>query len=163
MLKINSQLVGFAFGISWRINTSHVEVNTIDDYLPHELAPQRVTVEGTLSYLHIPGQSATTQFHQADVLGFLFHKYITIEVRDSQTDQVLFMTSKAVVTSRSEELKVDQLANVTLNWKAIGWIDERAPQLPDGYDKARNKNEGVLKTGEPVQQRATNLDPSNIA
>jgi len=41
-LKVNGKLVGFAFGISWTINTTVTEINTIDDYLPHELAPQRV-------------------------------------------------------------------------------------------------------------------------
>ena len=53
-LKINSKVCGFAFAVSWRINTMVTEINTIDDYLPYELAPQRVTVEGTLSALHIP-------------------------------------------------------------------------------------------------------------
>src|SRR5689334_2757227 len=92
VLKINGKLVGFAFGITWRINTTYTEINTIDDVLPAELVPQRITVEGSLSALHIPGQNATTEMWQPDVLSFLFHQYIRIEVRDSQTDQLLFLT-----------------------------------------------------------------------
>lgn len=134
-LKINGKLVGFAFGISWRINTNFIEINTIDDTLPAELVPQRITVDGTISALHIPDQSATSEMWQADVLSFLFHRYIQIEVRDSQTDQLLFFASKAVITSRQEDIRVDQLANVQLSFKAIGWKDEKQPETPEKIDE----------------------------
>lgn len=130
ILKVNDKIAGFAFGISWRINTMSTEINTIDDYLPYELAPQRITVEGTINALHIPGYSAGTELWQPDVLAFLMHRYITIEVRDVVTDDLLFMTTKAMITTRTEDIKVDQLSNVTLNFKAIGFRDERDPTLP---------------------------------
>lgn len=131
VLKINGKISGFAFGISWRINTPVTEINTIDDYFPHELGPQRVTVEGTLSALHIPGQSAGTEQWQPDAINFLFQQYITIEVRDTN-DQLLFYTNKAMITSRSEDIRVDSLANVQLSWRAIGFQDERKPELAQG-------------------------------
>lgn len=133
-LKINGKLCGFAFGVSWRINTTYTEVNTIDDVLPAELVPQRITVEGSLSALHIPGQSVTMEMWQADVLSFLFHQYIQIEVRDSQTDQLLFFTDKAVITSRLEDIKVDQLASVQISFRAIGWRDEKPPETPENFN-----------------------------
>lgn len=137
ILKINDQIVGFAFGVSWRISTNFVEINTIDDYLPYELAPQRVSVEGTISALHIPGQSATTQLWQGDVLSFMFNRYFTLEVRDSQTDALLFQAPRCVITSRTEEVRVDQLNNVSLSWKAIGWLDEKKPELPNNFDQPK--------------------------
>ena len=139
-LKINGKLAGFAFGISWKINTNYIENNTIDDYLPTELIPQRITCEGTISALHIPGQSATTQMWQADVLSFLFHRYIQIEVRDSQSDQLLFFTSKAVITSRQEDIRVDSLSQVTLSFRAIGWKDEKQPETPENFDQESGVN-----------------------
>ena len=111
ILKINNKIVGFAFGISWKITTQVIDINVIDDFIPHELAPQRVHVEGSISMLHIPGKSAGTELWQPDILNFLFGQYLTIEVRDIK-DQVLFYTSKALITSRSEDIRVDQLANV---------------------------------------------------
>lgn len=136
-LKMNGKLVGFAFGISWTINTTVTEINTIDDYLPYELAPQRITVEGTISALHIPGVSPSTEQWQANVLSFLFGPYISIEVRDSGTNQLIFATDKAMIVSRTEDLKVDQLANVTLRWRAIGFIDEKGPATPKHYDASQ--------------------------
>lgn len=131
ILKINNEIAGFAFGVSWRITTMATEINTIDDYFPYELAPQRIQVEGTISALHIPGQSAGTKLWQPDSLSFMFHKYITIEVRDIVTDDILFLTTKAVITSRAEDLKVDQLSSVQLSFKAIGFRDEREPTPVD--------------------------------
>jgi len=149
LLKVNGQLVGFAFGVSWTISTASVEINTIDDYFPHELAPQRVSVSGTINALHIPGISAGTELWQADSLSFLFHRYITIEVRDVSTDSLLFYTGKAVITSREEELKVDDLGSVKLSFKAIGFRDERDPTPidPDGSSGADNSLLGKISSG----------------
>lgn len=146
VLKINGKVVGFAFGISWRINTQVSEITTIDDPLPSEFVPQRLTVDGSISALHIPGQSATTEFWQADVLSFLFHQYISIEVRDSQTDALLFFTNKAVITSRQEDIRVDQLANVSLTWRAIGWKDERSPEYPSDISTPSPDADSTLKS-----------------
>jgi len=158
ILKINSKLVGFAFGITWRINTSYTDINVIDDVLPTELAPQRITVDGTISALHIPGQSVTTELWQPDVLSFLFNQYVTIEVRDSQTNNLLFYAGKAVITSRQEDIRVDQLANVNLSWRAIGWKDEKIPELPDGYNKSVPPVQDTLNPTNPAKKSS----PSTI-
>lgn len=130
ILKVNNTICGFAFGISWHINTIVSDINTIDDYLPYELAPQRITVDGTISAMHIPGTSAGTELWQPDVLSFMMNKYITIEVRDIVTDDLLFLTTKALITSRVEDIRVDQLSQVQLSFKAIGYRDERDPTTP---------------------------------
>lgn len=139
-LKINNKLAGFAFAIGWKITTENVEIRTIDDYLPAEIAPNRVTVEGILGAFVIPGQSMTSQLIQADILSFLFQRYITIEVRDSATDNILFKTNQAVITSRATDLTAEKLGNIQLTWKAIGWLDEISPTPPNGFDQTGNNN-----------------------
>lgn len=156
-LKVNGKLCGFAFGISWTINTTYTEVNTIDDYLPYELVPQRVTVEGTISALHVPGTSPSTQGWQPDVLSFLFAPYISIEARDSATNQLIFATDKAVVVTRSEEIRIDQLASTTIRWRAIGFIDEKTPAAPNNYDQTTQAS-AIANAG---TSNATPLPASN--
>jgi hypothetical protein len=102
----------------------------IDNVLPEELVPKAIRVTGSISALHIPGQGAGVQLWQPDVLSFLFHQYLTIEVRDSTTNQLLFLAPKAVITSRAEDIKVDDLAQVSLSFMAIGFRDERDPAQP---------------------------------
>jgi hypothetical protein len=158
ILKINDKVCGFAFGVSWKITTMYQEIRTVDDYLPYELAPQAVSVEGSLSCLSIPGQSPTVEGWQPDVLSFLFQRYVSIEVRDSATDQVLFATRRALITSKSEDIRVDQLNNVTLTWKAIGWIDERVPKgIPEGADKAAPGNGAVKPAPSSLIDKAGDL------
>lgn len=157
ILKINGKVVGFAFGISWRINTAVTEITTIDDYFPHELAPQRIMVDGTLSALHIPGQSAGTELWQPDALNFLFQQYITIEVRDSATDQLLFFTSKAMIVSRQEDIRVDQLSNVQLAWRAIGFQDERKPEQAQGANGKKENQQPKSRLQETASTIADNL------
>lgn len=143
-LKVNGELVGFAFGISWSITTSFSEINTLDNYLPEELAPQRITVEGTLSALHVPGVSCTTLGWQGDVNSLLFAPYISIEARDQGTNQLIFATDKAVIINRTEDLRVDQLSNVAIRWRAIGFIDEKKPQINIGSYNL--KSDGKIAT-----------------
>lgn len=133
-LRINSRPVAFAFGISWRIDTTHLELNVIDNPLAEELVPKNIQVSGSISALHIPGQGPGAQLWQGDVLSFLFHQYITIEVRDSVTNQLLFWAPKAVITSRQEEIKVDDMAQMSLSFIAIGFKDEKEPGVPYGAD-----------------------------
>lgn len=150
ILKINDKIAAFAFGVSWRINTTYKEINTIDNPLPEEFVPQMIKVEGSITALHIPGQGVGAQLWQPNVLSFLFHQYIRIEVRDSQTNQLLFYAPKAVITTRQEEIRVDQLANVSLNFMAIGFRDEKDPSYPVDFDKGSSEAGNSVKNGEPT-------------
>lgn len=134
ILRLNGKIAASFSQVSWDIQTEGKEIQTIDDYLPYEIAPSRVSVTGTLGGFRIPGQGATTELIQANVMSFLMQKYVAIEVRDSQTQQLLFFTAKAQITGRSESYQSENLASVTLKWKAVGWKDEQAPKLPTGLD-----------------------------
>lgn len=161
VLRINSRPVAFAFGITWRVDTLYTEINTIDNILPEELAPKAIKVSGNISALHIPGQGIGVQLWQPDVLSFLFHQYITIEVRDSTTGQLLFFAPKAAITSRQEDIKVDELAQVALSFIAIGFKDEKTPEVPNNaLTRGDDSNVGDLNT-EP--QSASNTGSGLIS
>lgn len=145
IIKVNGRLMGFAFGVSYRINTEQDELMGIDNYSPMELGPKRITIDGTLNMLHIPGKGASNLLVQSNVLSFMFHKYITIEIRDRQTDALIFKTNQAVITSRQEEIRAEQISTVTLNFKAIGWEDEKQPHIPsDAFNGANDGDGGLL-------------------
>lgn len=136
ILRVNGKIIGFAFAISWEIKTAVTEINTIDDFLPYELAPSRIEVNGAISGFRIPGSGPSQALIQTDIASFMHQRYIDIEVRDSQTDNLIFLANKAMITSRTENVKIDQLADMTLSFKAIGWADERAPKEVDGIGKS---------------------------
>jgi hypothetical protein len=129
-LKVGGRIVGFAFSISWNIDTKVTDILTIDNYLPHELVPTRIDVSGSISGFRIPGSGPGMLSMQSDVLNFLHQPYVEIEVRDSQTDEIIFMTKKAMITNRQEAIKTNSLAELTLQFKAIGFRDELSPEPP---------------------------------
>lgn len=153
ILRINGKIIGFAFGISWRIATTYREVETIDDPMAEELVPMRIKVDGSISALHIPGLGAGAQLWQADVLSFMFHQYITIEVRDSVTNDLLFYAPKAAIVTRQEEIRVDSLAQVSLSFLAIGFRDEKTPTYPEHVDTLSKPNAAVNSQGDHLSTR----------
>ena len=133
LIKVNGKIAAFAFQVSWNIQTTVTEIRTIDDYMPWELAPKFVTVNGTIGALRIPGSGLffdTDTPMQSNALNFLQQKYITIEVRDTQSDNLIFFTNKAMVINRSENYEAEKLGSITLQWQAIGWKDEQPPITP---------------------------------
>jgi hypothetical protein len=135
VLKVNGNLIGFAFAVSWSVSTEGTEIYTIDDPVAYEIAPKRISVTGTLGLFQIPGRSAQAELMQSDMASFLANKYITIEVKDSATDQLLFLTNRAMITGQSADLRAEQLGTMQLTWKAVGWQAEASPQPPKGIDK----------------------------
>lgn len=132
-LNGNDKPFGFAFGVTINIQTHHEEIWTIDDYTPYELAPTRIQVSGTLSMFHVPGRGPSAELVQANVLSFLFHRYITLEVRDAGTDLTLFKSNRVMITSRSQSIAAGELSTIQLQWKAVGWLDELLPNYPKSY------------------------------
>jgi len=144
ILKCNDQLLGFAFAVKYNISTSNTEIQTIDSWVPWELAPQTVNVSGTMSLFHVPGKSVDQQLLQANLFSFMMHKYITIEISDRTTGNVIFKTTKAVITGKSQTLMAGELSTVELSWKAIGWSDELIPKFPtENGENPKDPNAGL--------------------
>ena len=129
-LMVNGKIVAFAFSITWNIRTEQEEILVIDEFLPYEYAPRRLYVDGTISGFRVPDDGPGNRQIQSTPLSFLFHKYVTIEVRDWRTDTLLFRTNKAVFTSSSEEHKGAELSSISLQWKAIGFEDNYEAKMP---------------------------------
>ena len=144
VIKANDQLLGFAFAVRYNISTSNTEIQTIDTWVPWELAPQTVNVSGTMSLFHVPGKSVDQQLLQANLFSFLMHKYITLEISDRTTGNVIFKTNKAVITGKSQTLIAGELSTVELSWKAIGWSDELIPSFPtEKQENPKDPNSGL--------------------
>lgn len=143
VIKINDKLFGFAFGVSFNVETQQDEIWTVDDWTAYELAPSKVRVNGTLSMFHVPGKGPTERLVQPNILGFLFHRYITIRIEDQATGAKIFETNRAQVTSKRQVIREGELSRIELQWKAIAWTDV-APYYPGGYDDPSNITDTVL-------------------
>lgn len=124
VVKINDQIIGFAFQVTWNVQNETMPIYTIDDAAPWEIAPKRVSVTGTLGLFQVPGNSPVKAGIMTDLGSFLANKYITIEVKDSATDSILFKTSTAMVMSLQADVNSERLSTYSLSWRAVGWQAE---------------------------------------
>ena len=142
IIKVNDKIFGFAFAVAWNISTESEENRTIDSYIAYELMPTRISVNGTMSMFHIPDKGPRKELVQANILSYLMHQYISIEISDQTTGQTLFKTNKAVITNSSQTLQAGEISTIQLSWKALGWSDELIPKAPDGVDGAKKSIPG---------------------
>jgi len=157
IIKVNGKLAGFAFSVSWNVNTSQTTVREIDNYLPYEFAPSMLNVSGSLGMFHVPGKTATSELFMPNVLSFLHHKYISIEVQDQTTGQQLLRVNKAVITNKSQALVAGQISQMTLEWQGIGWQDEMKPALPVSYNVKKAVAKGAEDAPVSIIDQFSNL------
>ena len=140
-LKVNGHIVAFAFEVGWNIRTEGKELWGIDNHMPQEIVPNKISIDGTISGFRIPGRGPVAELMQGNVLSFLFQPYITLEVRDSKTDSLLFYADRVQITNRSEAIKSEELSTLKLQWRAIGFKDEAGIKYPD---RMYSKQESLL-------------------
>ena len=157
VIKVNGNLVGFAFSVSWQISTDATEIRTIDDPIAYELAPRQISVSGTIGGFVIPGKSPQAELIQTDLANFLMNKYITIEVRDSATDTIIFKTNRAMVTSSSGTTSAEKPAEMSLTWKAVGWQAETPPSPPSEEDMEASDEKGFNTGNKTIDGALNNL------
>lgn len=138
VIKINGKLLGYAFAVSWNCQTDATEIFTIDDPVAWEIAPRRISVSGSLGLFQIPGQSPQADLIQSDLASFLMNRYISIEVKDSATDAILFKTNRAMVTNQQSDLNSEQMGRTVLSWRAVGWQAESPPKPIKTEDMQKN-------------------------
>jgi hypothetical protein len=127
VVKVNNRIFGFFFGVTWNIDLEHTPIYTIDDYMPYELSPRKIRITGSLSSYVVPGESP--QHHQiaSDMMSFLFDRYISIKIEDSNTRAIVFQTDQAIITRCRGSIQAQGPATLTLDWEAISWEDNYDP------------------------------------
>lgn len=167
VVKVNDRIFGFCFAVSWNVETDYTEIRTIDNPMPYELGPKRVSVSGTLSSWVLPGQSPQAEVMQSDMLSFIFNRYITIEVSDSSTGNIIFKTDRAMIVRSRGRSSPDSLSQMELEWRAIDWMNEQKPEYPETDGSEIKEGAGFDVGNDPNKQGgggSGNLRPTlNIA
>lgn len=154
-IKVNDKLFGFAFGVTFNLRMDAEEINTIDNYISHELGPRRMMASGTLSMFHVPGRGPGVQNVHANVFSFLMHRYITIDISDQTTGEQIFKTEKAIITGRQQDIDTDKISAIRLEWKAVDWVTENdTNNVAEGRQDAASND---LRNSIPILNSVKNL------
>ncbi len=125
-ISFNGQPYAFGSVLDYNIDTQVSEIIGLDSVLPIELAPERLRVTMGLKIFRSIDNDPSADgilFQKGlrsdlDQEDFLKQPYITIEVRDRQSDQTIMFIPRALVSSRTAS--VDSEGLMTENWNIIG-------------------------------------------
>lgn len=127
IVKINDQLVVYAMNVSYNIRTMYAEISTIDNPVPDEYAPTNIRVDLSITNLRVPRESAAVLAYQPTIFNTLHQGYLSIELRDRGTNEILLYIPQAVLVNRSGVVGIRQLASETWQLRGVGYWDERPP------------------------------------
>lgn len=150
-VSFNGQSYAFGSVIDYSIDTQVSDFSGIDSVMPTELSPDRLkvnmslrifrTIENDPSSEGVLFQNSLSSEDQQQ--SFALKGYITIEVRDRQTDQTIMFIPRALVSSRTASVDAEGL--MTETWNIIG-IGFRGTEAPSGniFSRLANSFKGPL-------------------
>jgi hypothetical protein len=123
---INGVLLGYISGLpQWTIETDYREAREIDSNVPKELMPGTYRVSGAFQILRgrdTGGLEGAGMVASAEKM--LLQKYLTIELVDRNTDQVIFRAKHCQVLRQTWSTAPKQLVTGTFSWVGTTFENE---------------------------------------
>ena len=150
-VSFNGQNYAFGSVIDYSIDTQVSDFSGIDSVMPTELSPDKLRVAMSLRIFRTIDNDPSAEgvlfqkglSREDQQQNFALKGYVTIEVRDRQTDQTIMFIPRALVSSRSASVDAEGL--MTENWNIVG-IGFRGTEAPSGnlLDRIKNSFSGPL-------------------
>lgn len=109
-----------AQNIVYTINYGEQEIYGIDSIFPQEIATTRVSVQGSISGIRVKlsgglqGKDVLTKINQR-----LFAPYISVEIRERQSDTKLIFIPQCKVTAETMQISSKGIVKLSFSFKGI--------------------------------------------
>ena len=130
LVSLNGTPYAAGYVLDYSFDTSTYPIHSVDDPLPQELVPDKISVSMSVRIFRTPDNDPVQQklalpadpagITSVD-LGYTQFRYITVELRDSVTDAVILYVPRAMVTRRSGSVASEGLLSETLSLTGIGF------------------------------------------
>jgi hypothetical protein len=129
LVKINGELFAAGYVLDYTIETAVTVIDGIDNVLPNELAPERITVSMSMKVYRTPENDPVTMDFAPrgdnalddPQKGFTQSSYISIEIRDRITDKTVIFLPRAWITKHSGSMEAEGILSETWHVKSIGF------------------------------------------
>jgi hypothetical protein len=134
VLKINNDVVAAGFVLDYSIETGEVDIHGLDNIVPTELAPDMIRVTMDIKVYRTPdndpvGSLIAPLGDSANPLdAFTKTPYISVEIRDKQTDKTILFLPRAWLFRRSGSVDAENVLIETWNIKSIGFYGPGSQQ-----------------------------------
>ena len=129
-IRLQSDIIAYGMVVDFNIDTQVTEVRGIDSVLPIELYPSSVRVTLSLRVYRTPDNdpgtlgilpSKMTDEGDQAAEAFAARKYLSVEVRDQQTDKIVMYFPRVMLSSRSGSVSSEDLMMETWSMVSIGY------------------------------------------
>ena len=106
--------------IQWTIDYGITEIYGIDSNFPQELAPTRVSVQGTITGV-IVKLSGGLQGHdiRTKINEILYHPYTSLRIKDRHSDADLLWVPQMMVSNETTQVQTKGVAKLSFTFKGI--------------------------------------------
>jgi len=119
-LYIGGVLYPEAQSISYTIDYGESEIYGIDSAFPQEIRQTRVSVQGQVSGIRIKASGGIQSRNARTVIKeSLQAPYVSIQIRDRSTDEIILFIPQAKVTSQSSSISVKSVVTLSFGFKGI--------------------------------------------
>ena len=119
-IYLGGNLYAESQGITYTIDYGEQEIYGIDSQFPQEIAPTRVSVQGTISGIRIKMAGGLQSYNiRTKINEILFAPYISLKVMDRHSDLVLLFVPNIKVTNEQVQVQTKGIVRVTFNFKGI--------------------------------------------
>jgi hypothetical protein len=125
VLLVNDVNYGRVIGIDWDVTTPIEELRGVDSPQPYELANSTTSVGGTLSVLRTLGDGgAEGAGMTAPLIDVGKTRYVSLTLLERRTQQVLFQTKRAAISSQSWTVPLRGIISGTITFISIDYSNE---------------------------------------
>lgn len=117
---ISDKLYAEVQSIQYNIDYGEQEIYGIDSPFPQEIAPGRVSVQGTVNGLVIKNLGGLQAYDiRAKINEILFAPYTSLRLKDRHSDKDLFWLPQMKVVAESVQIQAKGVVRVSFTFKGI--------------------------------------------
>jgi hypothetical protein len=117
---VSGKLYAEVQSIQYTIDYGEKEIYGIDSQFPQEIAPGRVSVQGTVSGLVIKNLGGLQAYDlRTKINEILFGPYTSLRLKDRHSDKDLFWLPQMKVTSEQTSIQAKGVVKVSFSFKGI--------------------------------------------
>lgn len=119
-IYLGGKLFPEAQSVSYTIDYGETEIWGIDSQYPQEITPTRISVQGTISGIKVKMTGGLQGYNaRPKITDILFGSYVSLELRDRQTNSKLLFIPQMKVTSETFSAQAKGTAKLSFKFKGI--------------------------------------------
>lgn len=117
---LGGNLYSEAQSVNYAIDFGQDSIYGVDSYLPQEIRPTRISVQGTIQAVYVGGSGGPQgKDARGKINEVLYQPYIALRIKDVKNDEDLIFIPQCMISQESMSISAKGTVRVTLAFKGI--------------------------------------------